>query len=594
MIKLDMMDKKKQSLKEIFTEALEYYKKKDFKTTEVFCYKILSINPNHFDSLSLLSNLFAINKNFDKAKEFLEKAIKIQPGNLTILTNLGTAYKELGKTDKAITFYQKVLEINSNHINANYNLGLIFYKLKELKRAKNYLEKTIKIQPNYAMAHFSLGNLQKEFEELKKAKLSYLKAIEIRPDFAGAHNNLGLVFAGMGDTTNAIKSYKKALEINSKHAGAHNNLGRIYTETGEFGKAIESHQMAIKLEPENLVQCFYLGELNKNFLDFELKNKTEKILNNKNPYKMNLVFGNFLLSRYAGNEKKYEKEFDYLIKAHNHYFELKKEKFELGVKYWFDDVLQISDFAELKNAEKNSDHKIKPIFIIGVPRSGSTLIEKVIGSGENPIPMGEETAVLEHIVNNKVLEKKSLNLGEVKSFRDELVSIYKDRGLIQEKSNFVFTDKSLNNFFYLGLINKIFPESKVINCRRETLSSIMSIFQNNLTELAWTHNLENIFKYFDNYFKIINKFKEKYPNFIYDLDFENFTNNPEIESKKLMSFCNLPWDKKCLEFYKRKDIVSKTTSRQQIRKAIYKHKTDRYLPYKKFVKKYGNKYLWFN
>ena len=162
-----------------------------------------------------------------------------------------------------------------------------------------------------------------------------------------------------------------------------------------------------------------------------------------------------------------------------------------------------------------------------------------------------------------------------------MVNIYKNKGLIDEKSNFVFTDKSLNNFFYLGLIKEIFPEAKVINCRRDTLSSIMSIFQNNLTELAWAHNLENIIKYFDCYFQIMDEFKKKYPSFIYDLNFEDFTNEPEIESKKLLKYCNLPWDKKCLEFYKRKDIISKTTSRLQIRKPIYKHTTDRYLTYKK-------------
>tara|TARA_B100000315_G_scaffold246051_1_gene272889 strand:+ start:1050 stop:2816 length:1767 start_codon:yes stop_codon:yes gene_type:complete len=588
------MNENKQSLKTIFVEAVEHYRQKDFKTAEVFCYKILSIDSNHFDSISLLANISAINRNFDKAKEFLEKAISIQPKNTTILNNLGTAYKELGNTEKAIIFYQKVLNINSNHTNANYNLGLLFYKLKEFKRAKEYLEKTVKIQPNYAFAHFSLGNLQKEFKELKKAKASYLKAIEIRPSLASAQNNLGLVLSEMDDSKAAIECYKKALELNSDQASAHNNLGRIYTEIGEFEKAIESHQMAIKLEPENLVHRFYLSELNKNFLNSELKNKTEKILNNKKTHKINFSFGNFLLSRYARNEKNYEKELDYLIKAHNHFFELNKDKFELYVKYCFNDVLQISNFAKLKNSKKNIDHKIKPIFIIGVPRSGSTLVEKVIGSGKKSYPMGEEANVFEHFVNSKVLEKKSLDLGEVEIFRDELVSIYKDRGLIKEKNDFIFTDKSLNNFFYLGLINEIFPGAKIINCKRKILSSIISIFQNNLTELAWTHNLENIFKYFDNYFQIINKFKEKYPNFIYDLDFENFTNQPEIESKKLMSFCNLSWDKKCLEFYKRKDIVSKTTSRQQIRKPIYKHEIDRYLPYKKFLNKYGSKYPWFN
>ena len=586
------MDKKKKSLKAIFAETLEYYKKKDFKTTEIYCYKILSINPNHFDSLSLLANIFAVSRNFNKSKEFLEKAIKIQPENTTILNNLGTAYRELGDTEKAMTFYQKVLSINSNHTNANYNLGLIFFGLKELKRAKEYLEKTVKIQPNYAFAHYSLGNLQKELNELKQAKESYLKAIKIRPSFASAQNNLGLVFSSIGDPDSAMECYKKALEIDPKHAGAYNNLGRLYTENGELEKAIESHKMAMKLEPQNLVHTYYLNELDKNFLNSEVKNKTEEILNNKETYRINLVYGNFLLSRYERNEKNYEKEFNYLIKAHKNYFELKKEKFEPGIKYCFNDVLRITKFAKLKNA--NNNNKIKPIFIIGVPRCGSTLIEKIIGSGKESIPMGEEVIALEHLINTKVHEKKSLNLGEAGSFGDELVSIYNNSGLIDEKSNFVFTDKSLNNFFYLGLIKEIFPEAKVINCRREALSSIMSIFQNNLTELAWAHNLENIFKYFDYYFQIIDEFKKKYPGFIYDLNFEDFTNEPEIESKKLLKYCNLTWDKKCLEFYKRKDIISKTASRIQIRKPIYKHSSDKYLPYKKLLDKYGNKYSWFN
>jgi len=122
----------------------------------------------------------------------------------------------------------------------------------------------------------------------------------------------------------------------------------------------------------------------------------------------------------------------------------------------------------------------------------------------------------------------------------------------------------------------------------------MSIFQNNLTELAWTHDLENIFKYFNNYFEIINTFNKVDSDLIYELEYEKLVNEPENESKKLMKFCGLPWDKKCLEFYKRKDLVSKTTSNVQIRKAIYKDSLDKYLPYKKFLSKYGEKYSWFN
>ena len=122
----------------------------------------------------------------------------------------------------------------------------------------------------------------------------------------------------------------------------------------------------------------------------------------------------------------------------------------------------------------------------------------------------------------------------------------------------------------------------------------MSIIQNNLTELAWAHNLDNIFKYFNNYFEIIENFKKINPNFIYDLQFERLVDNPEEESKKLMKFCELPWDKKCLEFYKRKDLISKTASNLKIRQTIYKHSLGKYLPYKKFLVKYEEKYSWFN
>jgi len=588
------MNKKNKTLKEVFLTALEKYRKRDFKNAEISCYKILSIDPYHFDSLTMLANISAINRNFENAKEILEKAIKIQPESISTIHNLGTACKELGKIEDAINYYKKTLKIDPKHVNANYNLGLIFYKSKDYKTAKSYFKRTVEIQNNYAIAFFSLANVHVDLKEFDEAVSCYQKAIEINPNLPGAHNNLGLVFRGLNDFKNAIASYQKAIKVQPDHAGAYHNLAQAFKELGDFKKAIQNHEAAIKYEPENLIHYYFLSELKKDTLDLQLKERIEKILKDKKSSKRNLSYGNFLLSRYERNKKNYEKELNYLTKGHQNYYDSQKKRFDLGVKYCFEDMQQITEQAKVEKLNKNDQTKVKPIFIIGVPRCGSTLVEKIIGSGKKYIPLGEETSVLENFINKKIIDRKSLNLGSVTEIRNELYETYKNKGLVSKKYDYIFTDKSLNNFFYLELIKDIYPEAKIINCKRDILSSIMSIFQNNLTDLAWAHNLDNIFKYFDNYFEIIENYEKVKSSDLYQLNFDKLINNPEEESQKLMKFCQLPWDKKCLEFYKRKDLISKTASNVQIRGKIYKNSLEKYSPYKSFFIKYKKKYSWFN
>jgi hypothetical protein len=255
------------------------------------------------------------------------------------------------------------------------------------------------------------------------------------------------------------------------------------------------------------------------------------------------------------------------------------------IEYW---LKTLPEAGELFNIEK-----IKPIFIVGVPRCGSTLIEKVIASGPTLIPIGEETNTINFFVGKIIIEKKSINLN-IEKIKKDIVSRYKEKGLLKKENDYIFTDKSLENFFYIDFIKEIFPHAKVINCRRNPLASIMSILQNKLPNVAWAHDIQHIFKYFDIYYKTIANYKKTLSHFIYDLDYEKFVEDPEIESKKLMKFCGLPWNKTCLEFYKRKDLFSKTSSRFQIRKPIYKDSLNKYLPHKAFLDHYGTKYFWYN
>ena len=559
---IKMNTKKELTLEETFKLAYQKHKKNDFKEAENLYTKILKIDPEHFETIFLWGSLLLQINNFSKAKQLLSRAAIINPKHAETYNNLGIVLKKLGEREKAINCFEKAIEVNSKHPQAHHNLGTAYRELGKFMDAKKYYQKAIKIKPNYANAYINLGTVFKELEERDKAMNCYIKAIEIQPSLSYAHSN----------------------------------LGTIYKELGELEKAISCYTKATKSEPENLDHHYLLSEFNEEILDSDLKKLIIRLMKNVNCTKQNHAFGNYLLSKYEKKSKNYKKELDYLIKGHQYYFETNRKKFELQVKFFLN---RLPKNKELNNTKKLNDTFIKgndeinPIYIIGVPRCGSTLIEKVIVSGTKYVPIGEETIIINSVVEEKLNLKQSLD-SDMENFKKKIINKYKQKGLISKNYDCIFTDKSLSNFFYIPLIKKIFHNAKIINCKRNPLSSIMSIFQSNLISIGWAHNLENIFKYFDIYYRTIDSLKKVFPNYIYELEYEKFINHPEKESKKLMKFCELPWDKKCLEYYKRKDIFSQTASNIQIRKPIYKHSLEKYLPYKNFLDKYGKKYSWFN
>ena len=340
-----------------------------------------------------------------------------------------------------------------------------------------------------------------------------------------------------------------------------------YTELGQFQEAAKCLQTALKDKPNDLETFYMLHRLGEKILDSTLKNKIDKIISEDDCTKMNLAYGNLLLAKFEQQAGNYERELDYLLKGHDYFFQSKSTKFNAELNYWFNILPRIEEIISLEKSNENNYH-LKPIFIVGLPRCGSTLIEKVITSGTKQIAIGEETQIFNFLIHQ--------------GSRTKILEAYRQRNLIQAASDYTFTDKSLENFFYIKFIKEIFPSAKIINCTRDTTSSIMSILQTNLTEVAWAHNLKHIFQYFDVYHQKIKSFS----NFIYDLNYEKFISNPEAESKKLMEYCNLPWSKRCLEFYKRKDIVSNTASDVQVRKAINEDSLNKYLPYNPFIEKY--------
>ena len=236
---------------------------------------------------------------------------------------------------------------------------------------------------------------------------------------------------------------------------------------------------------------------------------------------------------------------------------------------------------------------MSPIFIIGLPRSGSTIVETMLSSGNSKVENLGETNILNGVVvsTHNALKNNENSKIDLELINNTVLKLMRDRNFLTTNSKF-FTDKSLENFLYIDIILKIFPKAKFVNTFRNIEDNIFAIFQLPLPKISWTNSIESILNFVDNYLKIIKYFKNKYPDQILSLDLEELTKKPEEISKKLFSFCNLRWNEEVLNFYNRKDLHITTASNIQVRKKINRYDYEKYRYYKEFLKAFSGKYDW--
>ena len=213
-----------------------------------------------------------------------------------------------------------------------------------------------------------------------------------------------------------------------------------YAQLGQFQEAAKCLQTALKDKPNDLETFYMLHRLGEKILDSTLKNKIDKIISEDDCTKMNLAYGNLLLAKFEQQAGNHEKELDYLLKGHDHFFQSKSTKFKEELKYWFNILPRIEEIISLEKSNENNYH-LKPIFIVGLPRCGSTLIEKVITSGTKQIAIGEETQIFNFLIHQ--------------GSRTKILEAYRQRDLMQAASDYTFIDKSLENFFYIKFMTRL-------------------------------------------------------------------------------------------------------------------------------------------
>ena len=304
------------------------------------------------------------------------------------------------------------------------------------------------------------------------------------------------------------------------------------------------------------------------------------ILNNNNSLNLSdKSVINFLLSK-KKKRKNIEKELKFIENYHKHLNLILS--YNKQSQFYYENIIgNFNDKIKFIKSEK-SFNNIKPIFIIGLPRSGSTLIEALLVSSEKKIKTYGESNFFNIAIVDQIKDQIFNKNFDIKNFEyiidlSLLKKSLQDRYKIYNEA--IFLDKSLENVFNIEVILKIFPKAKFIHTSRNLNDSILSIYFSMLPELSWTLSLNTIKDYVHKYNKTISFFRKKFPKKILDISLEKLTSNSEQLSKEIFNFCELKWNKSSLEYYKRTDLFTKTLSSSQIRKNISKENQSKYEQY---------------
>ena len=438
-----------------------------------------------------------------------------------------------------------------------------------------------------------------ELENTEKYLLKYIKNGNPNSELL---NWLGNTYLKRRDYKNSEKFYLDSIKLDEKNEDALINLAVLYHNLGDQKKAISFYNKILKKNPKNVGALYNLSNLDKEIIDTNIIKTLNKLIKDDSLSNFDIASSYFLLAENAKRQKNIEKEIEMLNEANKFSFKEKEIKNNQVNEYWLKTISEKFDrinFSSVQDNKIETNH-IFPFFIIGLPRSGSTLIESIISSGKDNVEnLGETNLVNWAFINfNREFLKDTTNADKDIKINFETTAYNLKNSInnlnLKKNKKIFFSEKSLENFYYIELILNIYPNAKFINPCRNLIDNIFAIYKQFLSNVSWSHFIEDILLYVNNYLLTIDYFKKKFPGKILSVSLEDFTDDPKKISMEIYKFCNLEWDEKCLDFYKRNDLFINTASNNQVRNSVQKYDKTKYNSYKHILKPFEKKYDWLN
>ncbi|MGD8378952.1 MAG: tetratricopeptide repeat protein [Gammaproteobacteria bacterium] len=573
--------------------------------------RILDKQPDHAQALYMLGALAFETGRVPAAEQLIRKAIEANPTSPRMHNELGIVLKALGRMDEAEASHRKAIALAPRFAGAHNSLGTLCERTGRLDDAIASYRRAVELEPGFAIAWGNLalalraaGRQDEALEALRSALeaapgdprllnttgmcLSDLgrhedaveclrHALEAEPNFADAWNNLGLCLRRLGRDVEAVDAFERALATRRDFPQAMNNLGISLTNLGRFEEAAARFRAALKLAPDFHLPLLNLVDAEMPGLQSEEVDQLHALASGDELPAGQRAQARFALGRiyeHHGEPEEAFRQFEAGNRLHRQTLPAYDREAEAAL---FSRIR--ATYSEIKDtpAPEDTGNPASPIFIVGMIRSGTTLIERILAAHPEVHPGGELKALARAVAvaaEGRFPDAPALADAEA---MDRLAEAYFRQIEPLAREGTRITDKMPGNFLYLGLIARALPGARIIHCRRDARDTCLSAYTTMFAEgQPWSYDLEDLGHYYGLYRELMTHWRQTLPaGRMLELDYEALVESPEEQARRVVEFCGLEWSDDCLDFHRKEGVV-RTASQAQVRRPVYRDSVGRW------------------
>jgi tetratricopeptide (TPR) repeat protein len=504
--------------------------------------------------------------------------------NIKQLLAQGNKCMDQGAYAEAVALFQRMLEIDPHHAIALNNLGAALSRLSQFQQAEKYFRMAVKERPDFADAYSNLGMVSRWRGYFDESEKSLRTALKLNPKHVDARTNLGTTLALLNRLREAKGQFSKVLKARPRDADALFGMGQIASMEGRFDEADKTLKRALQVRPKMPVAWAALSNLRKMTTSDAawLQSVEEIVAGGIAP--MEAATLHFAMGKYHDDIGQFTEAFEHYRDA-NELLKPIAESYDRTARTAFvDEMIRLHSREKLAAARDGASTSMKPVFVVGMMRSGTSLTEQIIASHPMAAGAGEldywstvirdhEAAIAQQLFLTDEPAKKSVAdtyLGILEHVSGEALRI---------------VDKAPINSDYLGIIHSIFPTARIIYMQRDPIDACLSCyFQNFSLAQSFTMDLSDIAHYYEQHHRLMSHWRRVLPQgTILEVPYEELLMDQESWTRKILDFIELDWDARCLDFHATERPIV-TASFWQARQKIYKTSVQRWRNYEQFVR----------